>query len=60
VISCFGGIEQEIAMLVTILMILALICFLIAATGHAWPPLQTGWLGLAFWVLAQLIGASIK
>lgn len=47
-------------MLVTILMILALICFLIAATGHAWPPLQTGWLGLAFWVLAQLIGASIK
>lgn len=43
---------------VTILLIIALILFLMAAIG--WPnpsPVALGWLGLFFYVLAQLVGA---
>jgi hypothetical protein len=40
-----------------ILMIVALICFLLAAIGRpATAPISLGWLGLFFYVLAILVG----
>ena len=45
-------------MLTTILMILALVCFIIAAAGNAGLPVQCGWLGMAFWILTLVIGRA--
>ena len=40
----------------TILLVLALICFVLAACGVPLGPVSTVALGLAFWVLAVLLG----
>ena len=42
-------------MLSLILLILALVCFIWACAGNPGVPIQMGWLGLAFWVLTQLV-----
>jgi len=40
-----------------VLLILAFVCLALAAFGAPIPPrVNLGWLGLAFWVLAILIG----
>lgn len=40
----------------TLLLIVALICFLIAACNPPWPRVNLIALGLFFWVLSALIG----
>lgn len=44
-------------MLTMILLILALCCFIAAAANFS-PGVSLGWLGLAFWVLTDLIGKA--
>lgn len=42
-------------MLTLVLLILALVCFVAGAAGYP-KGINIGWLGLAFWVLTDLIG----
>ena len=42
-------------MIDTVLLILALICFIAAALGVNANRVQLGWLGLAFWVATALV-----
>jgi len=42
-------------MIDTILMILAIICFLVAAFGVNTRNVQVGWIGLALWALTALV-----
>ena len=45
-------------MLGTILMVFAFVFFCLAAANVNHPRINLGWLGLAFWVLAILIGGA--
>jgi len=41
-----------------LLLILGLVCFVLAAFGVASPRVGLGWLGLAFWILAVILGGG--
>ena len=45
-------------MIGTILLVFAFLCLLLAAVNVGPPRVQFGWLGLAFWVFAELLGAA--
>lgn len=45
-------------MLVTILLVLALVLVALEAFRVSTPYVSLGWLGLAVWILAQLLGNS--
>jgi hypothetical protein len=36
-------------------MVLGLVCFILATANNVGQPVQFGWLGLAFWILTELI-----
>lgn len=49
-------------MLALILLVVAFLCFLLAAVGQTildQPPLDLAYFGLAFWVLAILVGQPL-
>jgi hypothetical protein len=45
-------------MLVTIIMVLACVLLFIAAFGGTFPRVNVGWLGLAIWALAIVLGGA--
>lgn len=45
-------------MITLILMVFAFVCLVLAAFGVSAPRIQIGWLGLAFWALAIVVGRT--
>lgn len=45
-------------MLSLILMVFAFVCLTLAALNVGHPRITLGWLGMAFWALADLLGAA--
>ena len=47
--------------LTLILLVFAFVCFVLAALWNPPPPRPVlGWLGLAFWVLAEILGHTMR
>jgi len=42
-------------MLITILMVFAFVCLVLAACGVNHPRVNLGWLGMSFWALAIIV-----